>query len=947
MESNMKSLKKFLFILLIVFSFVSCQSTDVSGTRELQLNPKIVSGQMDNGMSYYVMNNQNPENRITLRLVVKAGSCVEEDDQKGVAHFIEHLAFNGTEHFEKNSIVDFFEKIGMNFGADLNAYTSFDETVYQLEVPADNPEYLEKALLILKDWACGITFEEEEIDKERGVINEEWRLRRGIQGRILDSYIPFVFKNSRYEERLPIGDMNVIQNIKRNRILDFYKKWYKPELMSVVAVGDVKADVLKNAILKTMKDIPASEEKIRPAVFNVPATNQKKVFILKDKEQPYTMIQIMQQDVNYVQPATEGELKEEFKKLFVLSILNQRFAEIGMSSNSPWLQASAISGSDTHRTSYNGFVIVPKDNLFTESLKKLFDEYDRFLLFGANESEVEMFKSSFLKQMEMTAKNKSSIKSSSIAAEIVSYILENSISMDEDYMYNLMQKIMASITVEDINFIAKEMFGNRGSQFFVVAPESKKDIPSEKQILEIWNNYRDNDLAEKLEEVKVTELMKRPSSKAKIVSKKSDSKLKINEYELENGLKIVTKKTDFDKDKIFISGISKGGASLISDEDFPSANAACSYALCSGLNGYSYLQINNFLKEKHVDLSHEISLDSEKISGSTNMNDLEYFLQYAYLSVTQPQFNDEGWERGNKYAVFKANSFGSSVDDVISETLWKTVFGSNIKYSPCTKEYVGKMNKEKAEKIYRERFSNAADFTYVFVGNFDEKKLLDLCCYYLGNIPGNKEKLEDAAYYETPYVKGKKTVTVKKGLEQQSTVFMSITGDLPLPEDSMENWTDTNLMNQLESVLDIRLRELIREDLGGAYGVTARASLSKCVNKREYEIIIYFGCEPSRTEELKNAAISVMEDLKVNKITEEEVQKLIESYKRTKELSLKNNNWWLNYIVQTRIFDSRPVSSALDSTTIPALITPENIMTAANKYFNYDNLKVIYLKPEK
>lgn len=268
----LKSVLVFATVLALgcIISCASSKKISFNNDTPLTMDSSIKQGKLENGMSYFVQKNGEPKNRIVLRLVVNAGSCMEDEDQKGVAHFIEHLAFNGTEHFEKSAIVDYFEKIGMNFGADLNAYTSFEETVYKLEIPADDPAMLETALLILKDWACGITFPEEEIEKERGVVTEEWRLRQGLQGRISDKQIPFLLADSRFEERLPIGSMDVIENISRDRILDFYKKWYRPEIMSVIVVGDAEESVLESAVKNVMSAIPASEEKISVSPFTVP-----------------------------------------------------------------------------------------------------------------------------------------------------------------------------------------------------------------------------------------------------------------------------------------------------------------------------------------------------------------------------------------------------------------------------------------------------------------------------------------------------------------------------------------------------------------------------------------------------------------------------------------------------------------------------------------------------
>ena len=478
-----------LFNFFVVIAFVSallfttgCSTSKVgakSSGNELVLDSAVKQGKLDNEMSYFIRENGEPKNRIQLRLVVKTGSCMEEDDQKGVAHFVEHLCFNGTEHFEKSAIVDYFESIGMAFGPEVNAYTSFEETVYMLEIPADNPEILKTSLLVLHDWASAVSFNPEEIDKERGVIVEEWRLRtQGVQGRASDKEIALLCKDSRYAERVPIGDMDVIRNIKPERIIDFYKKWYRPENISVVAVGDIKTSVLENAIKEIMGTIPASEKKTKVPTFKIPVQTKKNIGIMRDKELSIIEAYIFQQSDNNEPVTTKEQLREEYALGFAADVFNQRCEEKTNSPDALWLGAGLGQMSLANQDLYL-MQFYPKTGLFREAFQTLLDEYERFLKHGVTESELVRIKQAYLQSVQQNYANKDKHASSNYADSIVSYITRGKIFVSEEDKLKLSTEIINQITAEEILEVARKSFDNRGTIMFVLAPDSL-EIPSEK-----------------------------------------------------------------------------------------------------------------------------------------------------------------------------------------------------------------------------------------------------------------------------------------------------------------------------------------------------------------------------------------------------------------------------------------------------------------------------------
>ena len=393
-------MKKFRFLIaaaMTIVLLVSCTSNKTQKNDvQFKLNPDVLEGQLDNGMSYYILENAYPENRISLRLVVKVGSIAETESELGVAHLIEHMCFNGTEHFEKNTLVDYAESIGMDFGAEVNAYTSFEETVYKLEVPADNPEYIDTALLIFHDWASAVTFDSEELDKERGVVTEEWRGRLGLNGRLADTVLPFELADSSYVGKLPIGSMDVIANITRDEVVAFYEKWYQPQNMAVIISGTLDPATIEGLVKKNMGNIPAATKKNTPEKGFVPARTQKDVLVFADSEWPYTQVQLVALDEDNKPMTTEADLRRYYLTRIVDDVMNARFSEITTDPEAPWLMAQAINYSETHSATFDGLAFVPKDGMTWDAFARVLDEVDRALLFGITSSEFERARDSLL-----------------------------------------------------------------------------------------------------------------------------------------------------------------------------------------------------------------------------------------------------------------------------------------------------------------------------------------------------------------------------------------------------------------------------------------------------------------------------------------------------------------------------------------------------------------------
>lgn len=921
------------------------QKNSVSAN-QLRLDPEVKTGKLENGISYFILENAEPKNRINLRLVVKAGSILEDDDQKGIAHFTEHMCFNGTKNFEKFAIVDFFESIGMKWGPEVNAYTSFDETVYTIDIPADNLDVIKKSFLVLHDWANAVTFEDEEIDKERGVVIEEIRTRtKGISGRSFRKTFNFMTQNSRYAESFVLGNEETIKNLSYERIKDFYRKWYKPELMSVIAVGDIKASVLEKELKAAMSVIPASENPVNRPYYKLSVSKDKKVEILKDKEAKIQELYIYDVNPDYAPVTTVEDFKYTIARNFAARAFNNRIYELTVKPDALWTDAGIYSDSFTDNSNMGVMYFYPKFGKFNEAFKVFIDEYERFIANGITESELARLKENEYESLKQSLKNKNKITTNSKANGIENTILGRDLYLSMDDYYKHVWNFVGEITAEDVINSFKERYKRPGNYLYVVSPEDK-ELPSEKEIKNIWLNYESEaSKTQYVDEIGDGILMVRPSEKGKIVSKKAIKELGATQYTFENGVKLITKKTNFTKDSFAFYAGSKGGYYLYDEKDVPSAKSSISYSMCSGFAGKNITQINKILSTKNIDLEIGFNATSEKISGGGNKNSFEVLLQLTNLVFTKPDFTEDGWKILMDAYNQQTENYGATPGDVFSEKLNEVIYGKNLYYAPFNKDYLKTLNAETSEKIFKERFGNAADFTFVVVGDFDEKYVLDMCSYYLGTLKTNNN-FEQTKYVYFPFPEKSQTITVNKGIDNKGQVYMCFGGELPPAENMEEGYKESFLIDQLNSLLNTKLYEIIREDKSGTYNISTGAFIDGWP-ERFYQVRISFNTDPEREEELQQAVLQTIEDIKNGNVTDEMITKLREGFLRSYETALRNNYWWLERIKAEVLFTYEPMWNSKADKTLVSYITKEAMIEAANKYLNSDRLVTGFLKPEK
>ncbi len=933
--------------LLLVFlcTYAWAQETmeaDISsdlGT-EIPLNPKIIKGKLDNGLTYYIRKNNRPEDRVELRLAVNAGSLMENDDQLGLAHFTEHMAFNGTKNFEKNELVSVLQMAGVKFGAHLNAYTSFDETVYMLTVPTADTT-LDKSLQILEDWAYGISFEDEEIDKERGVVIEEWRLGQGAQRRMLDQYLPILLADSRYAVRLPIGTKEILENFDYQTIKQFYQDWYRPDLMAVIAVGDIDPVAMEAEIKKRFGDLKAPAQEREREIYDVPAHQDSKVVVVTDKEASYNQIQLF-----YKEEGLPEEVKsfEDYRKMtkhnLFTGMLSQRLGELTQLADPPFMNAGAYYGSIIRTSNaFQEYAVVPENGI-ERGLKVLLEENEKVKQFGFTESEFERYKKRMLTNYEAAYKEREKTESAGYAAEYVRNFLEQETVPGIGFEYQFMQQFLPGITLEEVNTLAAEWMTDGNMVAVVMAPEKAgTTVPSEADIRTIIQEMANTEVEAYEDEEIAATLIENVPAPAEITNEKVIDEIGVTELTFANGVRAVLKPTDFKDDEILMLAHSPGGHSLYSNEKYFSAANADGIVQQSGVSDFSAVALQKFLSDKNAAASPYIGELKEGISGNSSPEDLETMLQLTHLYFTSPRQDQESFQSYiSKYKSIYQNLM-SNPQYYYQDKVMRIMSQNNPRGGgfPTVEDWEG-VSFEEAMSAYQDRFADASDFTFFFVGNLDVEKMKPLLASYLGTLPSidRKESWKDLGVRPPEGVVDEK---VMKGTDPKSMVRMSFTGKLDYSRE------EAYKLGSLAQALNIKLIEEIREKKSGVYGIGSNASALEFPYEH-YEITISFPCAPENVEDLSQAVVAEIKKIKENGPTKEDLMKVKETQRREMENNLKQNNFWLQSLEKAYFTDADPSRIVEYKDAIEAL-SVEDLKQTAEKYFNFDQYVKVVLYPEE
>ncbi len=903
----------------------------------LPLDPQITKGQLDNGLQYMIRRNSRPENRMELRLVVDAGSLHEDEDQQGLAHFIEHMAFNGTRNFEKNELVDFLESIGLRFGPDLNAYTSFDETVYMLQLPLDDEEVVEKAFLVLQDWASGISFDQEEIDKERGVIIEEWRLGQGAQQRMLDKQLPVIFHESRYAERLPIGEMDIIRNAPREAFVRFYKDWYRPDRMSVIAVGDFDPERILGLIEKYFAGLTNPAERREEPSRKVPDHEQTLFSIETDKELQYTQIGI----VRKLEPRSQSS-REDYRRSLVealfFQILNQRLSERLQEPEPPYLYAGAGMGSFVRSKELIQLMSVVREGKFREGLEALLLEWKRVQRDGLTESELDRAKAATLRSYEVSYQERDKSESSSYASEYIRHILEGEPVPGIAMEYEMVQEMLPSIGLTEVNAVSQSMTTSENRVILYTAPEKEAlQVPDSQEILSIMERADAIDIEKYDDGVTDQPLMSEVPDPGSIVFRRAYDEIDTTEWVLSNRVRVLLKQTDFKNDQVLLRGSSPGGYSMVDDDQYVIASSADGLVGQGGLAGFSAVDLEKMLADKYASASVSIGNYAEGITGFASPRDLETMFQLLHLQITRPRKDPEVFQSFRTRMADMIRNRRNSPSYVFSEAINEALYGNHPRHQPNDEEWLASLDLDRSFEYFRERFASISDFTFIIVGAFDWDEMEKLVTTYLASLPGEPREEEPVFRNDDPK-SGRVEVKVQKGIEDQATVRIMMYGDT--------EWNDEDRypLRAAVDILKIRLREVLREDQGGVYGVGVFGSIDR-VPKGTYSTGISFGCKPANAEKLIDLALLEVEKLKSEPIDPINIEKVRESHLRAHETSLKENSFWLNNLL-FRATNELDLKGIIEFPEKPQNITEKDIQAAARKYLNPENILIARLYPE-
>jgi len=909
----------------------------LSPEAELPIDPQVRLGRLENGLTYYVRPNAEPENRAELRLVVNAGSVLEDEDQLGLAHFLEHMAFNGTERFEKQEIVDYLESIGMTFGPDVNAYTTYDETVYKLQIPTEDPQIMETAVKILEDWAHRITLDPEEVEKERPIIVEEWRLRRGAEARMRDEQLPILLKGSRYVERKPIGELDIIQTATAQTLRRFYRDWYRPDLMAVVAVGDFDPQWVEQTIVEYFSNLEAPGKPRERLNYPVPEHPGTLYAPATDPEATSTRVSLFVKTEPQAE-VTLGDYRRELVESMYNGMLNERFQELSKQADAPFIAAGSFSTRFVR--SMDSYILAARvrDARIREALDVLLTETERLRRHGFTPSELQRTKERYLSWIEQVYRDRDNIESETLVESLVGNYLEGEPIPNVEFEYRLFQTFVPEITLEEVNRLASELLREDNRVVLVNAPESEAGaVPEEAGVKALFAAVEGKEIRPYQDRVSDQPLFSAQLAGGRVSERRSFPDLGLQELLLSNGVRVLLKSTDFKEEEILFGAISPGGHSLVPDEEYVAAVTAADVVEEGGLNGFDAITLQKKLSGKIVSVQPWIGELYEGMRGSTRPQDMEILLQLIYLYFTEPRRDEQAYQAYRQQRLANVENRESSPMTIFWDTVRTAIYQNHFRARPWSTEVLEEMDLDESLEVYRERFADAGDFTFVFVGNFQPAELEPLLVRYLGSLPsgGRVETWRDVGMDPPTGIVERE---VRMGLEPQSRVQIVFSGT-----------TDWSLRSRLQleamkQVLDIALRENVREEAGGSYDIGVDALLNRYPDE-EFYVYVGFGCAPDKVEALTDLVFEQIRKLQEQGPPRKDVDKVVEILRREHEQNLKTNDYWLGILQLAYINDLDP-RVLLDFDSRLASITVGNLRKMAVETLDPENYVRVVLTPE-
>jgi zinc protease len=908
-------------------------------TQKLGVGPEFVVGTLPNGLKYYIRKNVEPAKRMELRLVVNAGSTLEDNDQLGYAHFIEHMAFNGTTHFKKNDLVKYLQSIGVRFGNDLNAYTNYNETVYQLTVPTDTARLVEQGFLVLEDWAHGQLFDSAEVVKERGVVVEEWRGRLGAGERMQRVFIPIILKGSRYAIRDVIGTEESILKAQPSVLRRYYNDWYRPDLMAVVAVGDFDVTQIEGLIKKHFSGIRQVPKARSRTVADVPNNATPLIAITSDVEATSSAVTIGYKRPNKI-ISTVGDYRAEIAEGLHSAMLNARFTEIAQKPDAPFLGASAGNSSFFAR-GVQAFTVGAgvKDGGIERGAEAVLAEIRRVEQFGFLASELQRAKDNALRSNERMYAERAKTNSAAQVGELVRNFLEQEDIPGVEAEYILTKQLMPGITLAEVNALTREWVSDSNRVALVVSPrKAGLALPTEAQILAVFDRASKATVTAYTETVSDAALLDHLPAPGRVIATRTIDAVGVTEWKLSNGARVLVKPTDFKADEVLFSAYSPGGTSLVSDADYMSASNASMIIGRSGVGSFSAVDLNKKLAGKAANASAMIGATSENLSGSASPKDLETLFQLAHLRFMAPRLDTAAWLAMKAQIDASLANRGVNPMAAFVDTLSVVLSQHHFRSRPPSAATISEINPQRALEIYKDRFANAGDFTFVFVGNVKLDSLKPLVEKYLASLPGTGrvETWKDVGDAPPSGIVEK---VVHKGSAPQAQTALIFTGPFAYNPQSRFD------MLALTTLAQMWLTDALREEMGGTYSPNLGGAGGK-VPRSEYAIQVQFTSSPDNVDKLTARTFRVIDSLKTVGPTDADITKVREQILRGRETNLKTNMFWVSNIASRDVNGEDIAGLLAPYDSMVKQLTAKEIQDAAKRYFDLTRYVKVVLLPE-
>ena len=888
----------------------------------LQLDPQVTYGTLENGLTYYVRRNTTPEERVELRLVVNAGSVLEREDQRGLAHFVEHMAFNGTSAYEKQAIIDYLEKSGMSFGPDINATTSFDRTIYQLDLPTRDPEVVNRGIDILKEWAFEIAFDPEEVEKERYVIIEEWRSGRSASSRMQDIYLPVLLRGSRYADRLPIGSMDVIRRTSAADLKEFYRSWYSPRNMAVIIVGDIDPDKMTELLRDAFGRYEAGDTPVRPS-YSVPPAEESAYVPATDPEARNTRVQV----VRLHDPFTL-RTEKDFRTALVLSMyrqmINDRLAEKTEQADPPYVSGYFSVSDFLRNDGATMWGAAAREGREKQALRELLIEAERVDKYGFTAGELDRARENIRSWMKQAYEERDKTESGQLVNEYIAHFLSDEAAPGIEREWELTQRFLPNITMEEIQSIETKITRSSGEETYILTgPEKEgREYMTAAEIDQLLAEIRTAKIEPYRDEFGGEKLFDSALSPGAVYGEIEIPGGSYHGFTLSNGARIFYKLTDFKNEELLFSAFSPGGASLVEDDRYFAARLAPAIIDASGLADYSPSELKKLLTGKQVQVSPYIGELFEGFSGSSRPEDLELLFQLVHLYFTSVREDPQLFASYQQRLADLLENRDKDPQVKLGDEINRLLFENHPRRQPLTSEIVQNLAPAAVYDIFKQRFTSPSDFTFIFVGNVDPEQIRRLSALYLGSLAAmEQEQWQDRG---VRYTDESQSTAVRSGIADKSSVVRLYPGDYTW--DLREN----TVLTGLRELLNIRLREKVREEAGGTYNVGVSISTSR-YPEDDYLLTISFTCDPARVDELTYIIEEELRLLRQAPADASYLEKVRSILLKSLEDDRQTNRYWLSVISRIRQYEMDPQESLAEDERIRSL-TAEDLQKAAAKY---------------